>query len=663
MRPLGGTDHRLNAAHPGNILTPGTNAVGWAIPAGQNGLGLRPGDFISGAVNLANQREDADTLPRQSRHSLYLAVRQSLSPRLELSGGLRYGYRRFDVSTGYPVTSFLVGRANPFFVSPNGAASHQINYGFLDELPPSGLGGSQESLGVSFGGDLDLGRDWRLSAYGAFAQEIGEVRTRGQLNSANLNEALGNVADRPETAFSTARDGYFNPFTGTAGANNAAVLAFIGSGFSNSRTRDRLASLNLQADGTLFELPSGAVKIALGAQARRDRFFRTGATYTSTPLPAVSTTVSAGRDVLAGFAELRAPLVAESADRRGLHRLELSLAGRVERYDDFGATANPKVGLLWAPADGVVVRGTYGRSFRAPDVRELQDPEAYSTTQLTQGTSRVVTLVLGGGNPDLEPETATSWTFGLELSPAALPGLRLSAGWFDIRFKDRIGQPARSGLANALSDPTLSTFVRRISPATSAADRALITALLSSPAASTSVFPAESYGAIVDTRFVNTAVLRVRGLDGAVTYRGSWGDHRLGGQASVSYLYDYIQRGHAHVAAVRLGRGPELPGEAARAGGLDVVARRLERPARRQLRGQLPRHPGVRLRAHTTLDAQLTLDGPPGGRWDGVRATLNVRNLLDRAPPFYDSASGVGYDAASGDPVGRYVSLQITRAW
>ncbi|MBU1376126.1 MAG: TonB-dependent receptor [Alphaproteobacteria bacterium] len=667
LRSLGGTDRRLNAAHPGNILrfdpVTGTNVAGWAIPAGQNGVGLRPGDFLPGVVNLDNQREDADTLPRQSRHSVYLAARQQIGDRLELSGDVRYGYRRFDLSTGYAVTNLTVGRANPYFVSPNGSASHQIAYSFIDELPASRLGGSQESLGVSLGGDLKLPGDWHLEGYGAFAQEIGEVRAQRQLNSALLNEALGNVADRPETAFSAARDGFFNPFTGIAGANSPSVLAFIGSGFSNSRTRDRLASLNFQADGTLFQLPSGPLKVALGVQARRDRFFRTGASYTSTPVPSVSTTVSAGRDVIAAFAEARAPLVAESDERPGLRRLELSLAGRVERYDDFGTTTNPKVGLLWSPTTGVNLRGTYGRSFRAPDVRELQDPEAYSTTQLNLGTSRVVSLILSGGNPDLDPETATSWTFGVDVNPPALPGLKVSAGWFDIRFKDRIGQPARTGLANALTDPTLVTFVRRVSPATSAADLALINALLSSPATSSSTFPATSYGAIVDTRFVNTAAVEVRGVDVSVAYRTAWADHRVGWQASASYLYDYLQQvtptSRPFDTAGVVNSPAKLRGRAAmdwsRGPWISLLAVNYADAYRDAA--------GVRIRSHATLDAQLSLEGPPETRWSGLRATLSVRNLLDRDPPFYDAPAGVGYDPANGDPIGRYLSLQITRVW
>ncbi|WP_336605050.1 hypothetical protein [Phenylobacterium aquaticum] len=47
----------------------------------------------------------------------------------------------------------------------------------------------------------------------------------------------------------------------------------------------------------------------------------------------------------------------------------------------------------------------------------------------------------------------------------------------------------------------------------------------------------------------------------------------------------------------------------------------------------------------------------------GLSVALNVQNLADTAPPFYDSPQGVGFDAANADPLGRYVSVQLTKRW
>ena len=47
----------------------------------------------------------------------------------------------------------------------------------------------------------------------------------------------------------------------------------------------------------------------------------------------------------------------------------------------------------------------------------------------------------------------------------------------------------------------------------------------------------------------------------------------------------------------------------------------------------------------------------------GTGLTLTVQNLFDRAPPFYDAPEGVAYDAANANVMGRFVSLQLTKAW
>src|SRR5690606_10625 len=120
--------------------------------------------------------------------------------------------------------------------------------------------GRADSLGASLGGALDLAGDWRLDGYLAYSREKGLGRNDRLVNSTSLREALGAVADNPATPYSATRDGFFNPFAD--GSNSSrAVLDFIGSGWSQTRSETEVRSLNLQADGTLFNLPGGPVKL------------------------------------------------------------------------------------------------------------------------------------------------------------------------------------------------------------------------------------------------------------------------------------------------------------------------------------------------------------------------------------------------------------------
>lgn len=667
LRRFGGSDQRLTNAFPGNILTTGPSGtvVGWAIPAGQDGVGLRPQDLLAGQANLGNQRRGVDILPRQDLHALYVAADQQLGEAVELTADLRYGRRDFGVRLSSSIANIAVTRANPFFVSPTGASSHSVAYSFAEEVGNARLDGRQESLALTLGATARLPRAWRGEGYLAFAQERTATHARGTVNTALLAEAVGSVADRPETPFSAARDGYFNPFSGTPGANSPALLAVIGSGYADTHTRGQVMSANLQADGTLLTLPGGPLQAAVGGQLRRETLVRTGMSFSASPTPVPQQGADVARSVAAAFLELRAPLVGPENRRPGLERLELSLAGRVERYSDVGTTANPKAGLLWAPVDGLTVRATYGRSFRAPALREVHDPEAYSGSLLPLGAGRIRTLLLNGGNPDLRPETATTWTAGADWTPAALPGLRLGATWFEVRFEDRIGKPVQENILNALSDPTLASFITRISPADNAADRALMEALLASPALipASAGFPPEAYGAIADNRYVNTADLRVSGVD----LTGSWtvdlGDDRIALGASGSWILAYEQRTTPDAAAVDRAGVANFPVDFRGRLTADWTRGRLTAGAALNYVSAYEDALGTRIAAQPSVDLQLRLAPAETGPLKGIAATLGVRNAFDRDPPFYDNVAGVAYDPANADPIGRFAWVQLTRAW
>lgn len=669
LRPLGGTDHRLTNSFPGNILrtdpATGAQVPGWAIPAGQSGVGLRPSDLQAGVVNLQNQRFGIDLLPRQTLNAVYVAAGQDVGDRLEVTADARYSARRYRLHIAPPTANLTVNRNNPFFVSPNGSASHTIAYSFAGDLPLPTQQGLAENIAATLGATLKLKGDWQAEGYAAFGQEIDEGHNSGLVNSTFLSEALGTTADRPDTPFSAPRDGYFNPFSGRPGANGAAVTAFIGSGFITTRTRNRIVSASLQADGTVLSLPAGAVKLALGVQARRETLVSQGSNFVSgvAALPGARTDV--GRDVTAAFAEVRAPLFGPDNRRTGFERLELSAAGRIEHYEDVGSTTNPKLGLLWSPVEDITLRATYGRSFRAPALREIYDRPLNSPTLLPFAGGRVLSMLLQGGNPDLKPETARSWTAGVEWRPSAHPGVMLSATWFRIRFDDRIDRPVQANLTNALSDPALTPFVTRISPGTSAEDRARIAAILADPGTSTinGVFPPESYGAILDNRYVNTAALTVQGLDLAAQHRVTLGEGQLGLSASASWLFDYRQQVTPTSPIVDRAGVANFPVRFRSRVTADYTRGRLGVGAALNYVGRYRDQAGARIGAWPTVDLQLRLAGADHGFARGVDVTLNARNIFDRDPPFWDNPNGVGFDAANADPVGRYLSLQLTRSW
>lgn len=176
------------------------------------------------------------------------------------------------------------------------------------------------------------------------------------------------------------------------------------------------------------------------------------------------------------FGEIRLPLL------NGVpfaETLELSGAARYSNYSTVGGTFTWNVGGLYAPTRDILFRGTYAQAVRAPNINELFNPaqgeffrpvdpcdvgnivtaadpalrQANCTAFFQQigfdptfgtGTYSYVdplTARFSGsvsGNPNLQEETATTWTVGTQITPRFIPGLVLSVDYYNIEIEDAI---------------------------------------------------------------------------------------------------------------------------------------------------------------------------------------------------------------------------------
>lgn len=345
-------------------------------------------------------------------------------------------------------------------------------------------------------------------------------------------------------------------------------------------------------------------------------------------------------------------------------QLELSLAGRVEDHERVGSTSNPKIGLLYGPIPNLVLRASWGTSFRAPSLRELQSTYQIGPSFLSRGGGNILTLIQYGGNPDLRPETAESITAGFVWTPAAYEGLRLEGNWFRTRFNDRIGNPVIQNLANALNDPALAPFVRYVSPTTSAEDRALVQSLLDDPGNfNPTVFPATSYGVIVDNRFVNAASIEVEGLDLSARYRFELATGQVMIDGTITHLLTNDRQITTASPVERLLGDPNFPARwRARAGTQWVRGPITLGLIANYVSGGRDPLSNRQIDDWTTFDGQVRYDFATG--WgEGLSLALNVLNLANAAPPFYDSPNGVGFDGANTNALGPQLSLQLVKRW
>ena len=168
------------------------------------------------------------------------------------------------------------------------------------------------------------------------------------------------------------------------------------------------------------------------------------------------------------FVELDVPLVDE---KPGIHSLRLNAGYRYSDYSIEGGTGftadTYKAELQYAPIQAIKFRGSYNRAVRAPNISELfaaqalgnvsgQDPcsgptpaASLAACQQSGVTPAQYGLIipcpadtcvtLGGGNLELEPETADTKTFGIVIAPESIPGFSFSADYFDIQVDGYIG--------------------------------------------------------------------------------------------------------------------------------------------------------------------------------------------------------------------------------
>ena len=242
----------------------------------------------------------------------------------------------------------------------------------------------------------------------------------------------------------------------------------IGSGLDPRRVPEHCRCERGHA-GTAGADPGGRGEGGRGASFRTEK-------YDSTDLETIlGETTSSGepgsrREVSSVYGEIVAPIIGEANAAPPYRRLDLSVAGRFDHYSDFGSTSNPKLGFSWEFVEGFYLKGTFGTSFQAPLLSQVHSPLKIETELLSDATSATGStdaIVLQGGNLNLRPEKARSYTAGFDLKPPMVPGYELSLNFFHIDFSSKITTPPTSspptsiGSNYSLSDPLLKPFITR----------------------------------------------------------------------------------------------------------------------------------------------------------------------------------------------------------
>ncbi|MBN8819019.1 MAG: TonB-dependent receptor [Sphingomonas sp.] len=223
----------------------------------------------------------------------------------------------------------------------------------------------------------------------------------------------------------------------------------FGTALQETKLQQHVFAANLSGD--LAELWAGPISFALGAEHRRDSI-----SGTTDPISqALGFYVSNGTafsapvvKVTEGYLEGLVPLL---RDAPLAHHLELNGAVRYTDYSTSGGVTTWKIGTVYEPIPEIRFRGTRSRDIRAPNVSELFSPQTSTFSSILDRRTGVNTLtpILRGGNPNLRPEVADTWTVGVVLQPRSfLSGLRISVDYYDIKIRDAIGTIGAQTIAN-----------------------------------------------------------------------------------------------------------------------------------------------------------------------------------------------------------------------
>ncbi len=442
---------------------------------------------------------------------------------------------------------------------------------------------------------------------------------------------------------------YWNPFGSALDPNNTTAIKngqeirdYI-FGEQTLDSKSEALTLDFVVSGDLgIELPGGTIGAAFGGQYREESLshqYDTISNQDGFSFLVGNPDFTGSREGWAVFAEVSLPLH---------DTLEVQGALRYETIDGLDTT-DPKIGLVYRPADWATLRGSYSTSFRAPSTFQLFGTQTTFTQVSFNGATNFISA-RANGNADLNPETSKAFNVGGTFN---FGNFEFEIDYTDFSFEDVLTAENVQGIINAA--------VAGIDPADSAA---VIAAATADP--KIIVTPGGTVGQVV-ADFINANAIDTSVVDFSASYDIETGFGSITPFIEGTYVVAYDLTGVNGNSIDGKGNrnftnfgspSPELRGNMgvrfnAGAHNVNTYLRYVDGLADDQA-GNIQRDEQV------TFDAQYsyTFEEFMG---DGSAAlVVGVLNAFDEDPPF--AKTNGNYEARAYDPRGRrvYVSLKTT---
>lgn len=431
---------------------------------------------------------------------------------------------------------------DPVFNAANGLpANHLIDMQRIITPPETGGNDAQQTTFNERSINFDIGLrgtmfdnkfDW--DAYYSHSEYDSDTKrprlVASKINDWFLGPRLGTVGVRP--VYNINLEHYLNPLTPEQFAGLSTIV--------KTEAESSADTANFVLSGDLFELPAGPLGFAAMLEASRQEYKLRPDPRTLPTAPAseaiynLSDASGGGkRNRYAAGVEFSVPIV---------DTFKAQLAGRYDKYDDRSDTGGAftyNVGLEWRPVERVLLRGSYGTTFRAPDMHYLYaGTSGFFTTYFDEFQCRRDDLSVtdcGGdatynyqaagqrsGNIELEEEEGKSWTAGVVWD--IIDNLSLTVDYYDIKLENIIGDDIDRLLYD---EANCRLGVDRNGNAVDTSSALCADAIARVQRSAPISGPAPGNIATVITSPRNLQLLSTRGIDASIKYRldtDRWGD-------------------------------------------------------------------------------------------------------------------------------------------
>lgn len=631
------------------------------------------------------------------------------------------------------------GQENPFYVNPAGApdAEYQdVSFLVMRDDGNYGYGASQsDTIYSTVVAEYDVTDNWTVTLSDAFGWNRSDSTGVNTFCSACALLALNGTAQLNGNPTQTNIPGQNVITTNLPLTVDNALDVWSSPGqtsdlvanslYRNNSQNENFNTFNqtkLDLQGALFDLPAGALRIAVGGEY----FWQTQTQKITSPNNTGPTTTGSGfrvynydRDVKSAYAELYIPVISPEMNVPLVYSIDVSISGRYDSYSDVGDTSNPKFAANWEIVEGLKLRGNYSESFVAPPIAVIGDPtQGYLYSSGSVGVSGGLINVpianypdivnipgidcgaetceigsatniqglrrqLGGGFSDMTPQYGTSWSVGVDFAPRFLPGFVAAGTFFHNTFDGGVNSPSPTAIVNSEGlNPLLTLCITGCTDAQIAEF-----ANLANGATISGAVPDDVYF-FIDQSSRNALNLKVEGIDGQFSYN----TEETGiGSFTIGTAFTYFTRFEQSFAD-----SPSF--SILNTSGYNTTFPSIQFKNRAQLGWEYGpaaidlfwNHTGsYRNWSSTTVEPiQVDDGGNPIGGGDKVDANntfdlhaqytfetdnflndwqvfVDIQNLFDKEPPFYNGNTGGfmggawGYNGFVSSPIGRITAVGL----